>query len=152
MLVVTRTLSKERLRDLSAAVTKLVRGYGRTPTSATSWRLDDDCVITAMEGFMTPAETALAEEGAAPLVREMRSAFGASIADEYVIAAEGGLRRRVVSHRSQVMCESGICLEIFLLGAERSASDARAPALGRSPAGAGAPLLNAGWHTRPERI
>jgi uncharacterized protein YbcI len=144
-------LSKERLRDLSAAVIKLVRGYGRTPTSATSWRLDDDCVITAMEGFMTPAETVLAEEGAAPMVREMRSAFGASIADEYVIAAEGGLRRRVVSHRSQVMCDSGICLEIFLLGAERGGPGAIAPAPASSPAAAGAPLLNAGWHSRLER-
>ena len=132
MLVVTQTLSTRRLGDLSAAVTKLVRGYGRTPTSATSWRLDEGCVITALEDFMTPAETALAEEGAAPLVRQMRSAFGEEIADEYVTAAEGGLGRKVIAHRTQIMCESGICLEIFLLGAE------------------GAPLLNARWHSRQE--
>ena len=129
------TLSKERLGDLSAAVAKLVRGYGRSPTSATSWRLDDGCVITALEDFMTPAETALAEGGSAPLVRKMRSAFGAAIADEYVTAAEGGLRRKVIAHRTEVMCESGICLEIFLLGAEHG--------------GSGAPLLNAGWHRPP---
>ena len=128
----TQTLSTRRLSDLSAAVTKLVRGYGRTPTSATSWRLDEGCVITALEGFMTPAETAFAEEGAAPLVRQMRAAFGEEIADEYVTAAERGLGRKVIAHRTQVMPDSGICLEIFLLGAE------------------GAPLLNAGWHRHPK--
>lgn len=131
----TRTLSTASLRDLSAAVTKLVRSYGRRPTSATSWHLGDACVITVLEGFMTPAETALAEEGSAPLVRQVHTAFGEAIAEEYVAAAEDGLGRPVISHRTAVMCESGICLEIFLLGAERG--------------GAGAPLLNAGWHRPP---
>ena len=145
----TQTLSTTRLGDLSTAVVKLVRGYGRAPTSATSWRLDDDCVITAMEGFMTPAETALAEEGAAPLVQQLRSTFGEAISGEYVAAAEGGLQQEVIAHRTQVMPESGICLEIFLLGASGEGPGTIAPAPAKSPAGAGAPLLNAGWHRPP---
>lgn len=129
------TLSAARLSDLSAAISELVRGYGRRPTGATSWRLDEGCVITALEGFITPSERALAEGGAAQAVRHMRAAFGDAVADEYVTAAENGLGRRVLAHRSEVMCASGICLEIFLLADE--------------PAPRGAPLLNAGWHQRP---
>lgn len=94
-------------------------------------------MITALEDFITPAERALAEGGAARTVEQMRAAFGDLIADEYVTAAEHGLGRRVLAHRSEIMGASGICLEIFLLADE---ADDR-----------GAPLLNAGWH-RPPRL
>lgn len=111
------------LGALSAAVTKLVSDYGRSPTSASSWRLGDGCVVTALEDFMTPAEQELVERGDARLVRQLHSVFGEAIADEYVRAAEGGLGREVLAHRSEVICASGICLEIFSLASERLPGD-----------------------------
>ena len=134
---VSRALTARSLSDLSDAMVALVRRYGRAPTGATSWRVGDRCVLTALEGFLTPDETALYEAEGAEFTYPMRSLFGEAIAAEYLRVAEEGLGQRVIGHRSEVLYTSGVCLEMFLL----------APALLRS----GAPLLNAGWH-RPRAL
>lgn len=103
------------LSALSAAVAELVGNYGRRPTSASSWWVDESCVVTALEDFLTPAERALVAQGEERTVRNLRTAFGAAIRDEYVPAAEDALGREVIDHRSQVICASAVCLEIFLL-------------------------------------
>lgn len=112
-------LRDQRLGALSAAVAKLVGDYGRSPRRATGWRLSDNCVVTLLEDFLTPGEQALVERGDARLVRELCSAFVEVIGDEYVRAAEETLGREAIAHRSQVMCGSSTCVEIFLLGNER---------------------------------
>jgi uncharacterized protein YbcI len=112
-------LCDSRLGALSAAVGRLVGDYGRSPRRATSWRLGDNCVVTVLEDFLTPGEQALVESGDARFVRELRSAFVDLIGDEYVRAAEGTLGREVIAHRSQVICGSSICVEIFVLGNQR---------------------------------
>ncbi len=113
-----------QLGALSTAVASLARDYGRSPASATSWRVGGSCVVTALEDFLTPGEQALVEAGDASLVRLLRSAFVEVIRDEYVRAAEETLGREVIAHRSQVICGSSICVEIFLLGDERQAQGA----------------------------
>jgi uncharacterized protein YbcI len=112
--------SDPRLRALSAGVTRLVGDFGRSPTPVTSWRLDDDCVVTTVEEFMSPAEHVLVEAGEARLVSQLRSAFSEAIADEYVRVAEEALGRTVIAHRSEVICAADTCLEIFVLAQERS--------------------------------
>ena len=136
-MVVSRALTPRTLSDLSDAIVALVRRFGRAPTSATSWQVCDSCVLTALEGFLTPEETALDGAEAVQLASGLRSLFGDAIAPEYLRAAEDGLGQRVIGHRSEVLYTSGVCLEMFLL----------APEVVRS----GAPLLNAGWH-RPRTL
>lgn len=136
-MVVSRALTTRSLTDLSDAMVALVRRYGRSPTGATSWRVGDRCVLTALEGFLTPGEMALDGAEATQLACRIRSLFGDAIAPEYLRAAEDGLGQRVIGHRSEVLHGSGVCLEMFLL----------APEVVRS----GAPLLNAGWH-RPRTL
>lgn len=109
-----------RLSALSSAVAGLAGDYGRTPASATSWRLGQNCVVTALDAFLTPGEQALVERGDASLVRQLRSALVEVIGDEYVRAAERALGREVIAHRSEVISASSICLEIFLLGEGRA--------------------------------
>ena len=104
-----------RLSALSATVATLARDYGRSPAGATSWRLGENCVVTALEDFMTTAEQELVEKGAARLVRQTRFAFAEVVGDEYTLAAESALGREVIAHRSELICASNICLEIFLL-------------------------------------
>ena len=119
--------SDSRLGALSTAVADLAGRYGRSPASATSWRLGQGCVVTALDAFLTPAEQALAARGEASLVRQLRSAFAAAVRDEYVGAAERALGRRVIAHRSEIISTSGICLEIFLLGRGRARPGASPP-------------------------
>ncbi len=109
---------------------RLAGDYGRSPAGATSWRLGDDCVVTALEDFMTVGEQELVEGGDARLVRQLRSAFAAVTGDEYVRAAEGALGREVIAHRSEVICASRTCLEIFLVAEERGRPSASRFALG----------------------
>ena len=112
-------LDERRLGALSDAVSELVGDYGRAPSRATSWLLDERCVVTALEEFMTPAEHRLVARGQTELVKRLRQGFGEAITDQYVRAAESALGRRVISHHSTVVCASDICLEIFLLATER---------------------------------
>ena len=112
-------LDETRLGALSGAVSKLVADYGRTPSRATSWHLDERCVVTALEEFMTPAEHRLFAQGQTELVEHVRHGFGEAIEDEYVRTAEAALGRKVVAHQSTVICGSDLGLEIFLLATER---------------------------------
>lgn len=108
-------LDETRLHALTGAVSKLARDYGRTPSRVTSWVVEAGCVVTALEGFMTPAEHRLVARGRSELVERVRRRFGEAITDRYVRAAEGALGCRVLSHHSTVICASSVCLEIFLL-------------------------------------
>ena len=114
-----RRLEETRLGALSGAVFELVAGYGRTPSRATSWLLDERCVVTALEEFMTPAEHRLVAQDQTELVEHLRRGFGDAISDQYMRAAESALGREVVWHHSRVICASNICLEIFLLAGAR---------------------------------
>ena len=112
------------LDALSTAMVRLAGDYGRSPASVTSWRLGEDCVVTALEDFLTLGEQELVERGDAKLVRRLRSAFAAVIGDEYLRAAERALGRKVIAHRSELICASRICVEIFVLADERGRPDA----------------------------
>jgi uncharacterized protein YbcI len=125
-----------KLCALSTAVARLVRDYGRSPARATSWRLGGSCVVTALEDFLTPAERTFLEDGDAGLIQCLRSAFVEVVGAEYVRVAEKALGREVIGHRSLVICRSGVCIEIFLLGNERQGASpvgasVRAPQHGR---------------------
>ena len=103
-----------RLSALGTAVAALARDYGRSPARPTSWRLGDNCVVTAHEDFMTIEEQELVESGGARLVRQLRSAFAEVVGDEYARAAEDALGRDVIARRSELICASNICFEIFV--------------------------------------
>ena len=123
-------LRDPRLGALSAAVARLASDYGRSPRRATSWRLGDNCVVTVLEEFLTPGEQALVERGDAELLCQLRSAFVGAIRDEYVRAVEGALGREVSAHRSELICASRVCVEIFMLASEWGHPSARPLALG----------------------
>ena len=112
-------LAAPGLNALSTAMVRLASDYGRSPASVTSWRLGEDCVVTALEDFLTLGEQELVERGDAELVRRLRSAFAAATGDQYLGAAERALGRKVIAHRSELICASRICVEIFVLADER---------------------------------
>jgi len=93
--------------------------FGRNPASAMSWRLGQDCVVTALDGFLTTGEQEFVARGDVSLVRQLRSAFVEAVRADYVGTAERALRQEVIAHRSEIISASGICLEIFVLGKAR---------------------------------
>ena len=88
--------------------------YGRGPTAAKAWILDD-YVFVAMEGGLTRNEETLLADGKEDLVRSYRLAFQETVADVVMAAVAELLGRRVLTYHSQVVFHPPRTFEIFVL-------------------------------------
>ncbi len=109
-----------RLGDELAEVTNgIVRlfseYYGRGPTRAKTYMLEDRYVVTILRDTMTTVERTLAENGEADLVRRVRLTFQESMADSFKGVVEEALDRRVAAYHSQILVEPDVGVEFFLL-------------------------------------
>jgi uncharacterized protein YbcI len=109
-----------RLGDYLAEITNgIVRlfseYYGRGPTRAKSYMLEDRYVVTILRDTMTTVERTLAENGEADLVRRVRLTFQESMADSFKGVVEKALDRRVAAYHSQILIDPDVGIEFFLL-------------------------------------
>jgi uncharacterized protein YbcI len=109
-----------RLGDYLAEITNgIVRlfseYYGRGPTRAKSYMLEDRYVVTILRDTMTTVERTLAENGEADLVRRVRLTFQESMADSFKSVVEKALDRRVAAYHSQILIDPDVGIEFFLL-------------------------------------
>jgi uncharacterized protein YbcI len=88
--------------------------YGRGPTAAKAWILDD-YVFVAMEGGLTRNEETLLADGKDDLVRGYRLAFQETVADVVMAAVAELLGRRVLTYHSQIVFHPPRTFEIFVL-------------------------------------
>lgn len=88
--------------------------YGKGPTGAKAWVLDD-YVFIAMEGGLTRNEETLVEDGKEDLVREYRLAFQETVKDTMMGSVAEITGRRVLTYHSQVVFHPPRAFEIFLL-------------------------------------
>lgn len=88
--------------------------YGRGPTAAKAWILDD-YVFVAMEGGLTRNEETLLADGKADLVREYRLSFEETVADTAMGAVAELVGRRVLTYHSQIVFDPPRTFEIFVL-------------------------------------
>jgi uncharacterized protein YbcI len=105
--------------QLAAAVSNAVVGihskhYGKGPTKAKTY-LVDDVVITVMQDVFTTVERTLIEHEKGDLVREVRTAFQFTLRDEFKQAVQEIVGRDVRGFISQIDCDAGIAVEVFLL-------------------------------------
>src|SRR6478672_11237973 len=77
--------------------------YGRGPTKAKTYILDDSYVCCVMHEIFTTAEQTLIEAGEKDLVRRTRIAFQTALADEFKGVVERALGRRVLTYQSQIV-------------------------------------------------
>jgi uncharacterized protein YbcI len=91
--------------------------YGRGPTAAKAWFLDD-YLFVAMEGGLTANEKTLLEDGKADLVRTYRLSFQETMCETTTGAIEELTGRRVLTYHSQISFEPTRSYEIFLLAPE----------------------------------
>jgi uncharacterized protein YbcI len=110
-------VSAEVLAGISNGMVRLFREYfGRGPTAAKTYALDDVVVCVLRDG-LTPAERTLFERGRADAVREIRAAFQDAAADEFKGVVERLTDRRVVAFMSQAHVNPDLAVEIFFLDA-----------------------------------
>ena len=88
--------------------------YGRGPTAAKAWILDD-YVFVALEGGLTKNEETLLEDGKHDLVRSYRLSFQETMGETTTAAVAELTGRRVLSYHSQIVFEPTRSFEIFVL-------------------------------------
>jgi uncharacterized protein YbcI len=91
--------------------------YGRGPTAAKAWILDD-YVFVVLEGGLTRNEETLLSDGKAELVREYRLSFQETVGATAMGAVEELVGRRVLTYHSQIVFDPPRTFEIFVLEPE----------------------------------
>lgn len=100
------TISREMVRAMK-------QYYGRGPTKAKSY-LIDDLLFVVMRGGALQAEKTLLEAGLSDAVREFRQKFENVMAEHLTGAVEQLTERKVVTYQSQVLFEPMVIIEIFV--------------------------------------
>jgi uncharacterized protein YbcI len=98
----------------NAMVAMKKKYYGRGPTAAKAWILDD-YVFVALEGGLTRNEETLLADGKEDLVRTYRLSFQETMTDVTVAAVEELVGRKVLTYHSQIMFHPTRAFEIFVL-------------------------------------
>jgi uncharacterized protein YbcI len=106
----------EQLAAVTNGIVKLFREYyGRGPTKAKSYVLDDRILVCVLEGTMTKVEKTLVENGHGNKVREVRVTFQEAMAHEFKRAVSEHTGRKVIAYHSQLTLEPDIGFEFFVL-------------------------------------
>ena len=88
--------------------------YGRGPTAAKAWILDD-YVFVALEGGLTRNEETLLADGKEDLVRAYRLSFQETMTSVVTQAVTEITGRRVLTYHSQIVFEPTRTFEMFVL-------------------------------------
>src|SRR3954465_3692790 len=91
--------------------------YGRGPTAAKAWLLDD-YVLVAMEGGLTRNEETLLADGKQDVVRMYRLSFQETMGETTMAAVTEITGRAVLTYHSQIAFNPTRTFEIFLLEPE----------------------------------
>ncbi len=108
----------ERGQGLLARIsTEMVRAqkefFGKGPTQAKSYFVDD-MLFVVMKGGMTTAEKTMLEFGEADKVRDFRQVFENRMTDRLTGMIEEITGRKVLTYQSQILFEPSRVIEIFV--------------------------------------
>lgn len=110
------TGSDSALQTISNGLVHLMsESYGRGPTRAKTYILDDSYVVCVMHEIFTTAEQTLIDAGEKDLVRQTRIAYQTAMADEFKGVVSGALGRRVLTYQSQIVFDPPASFEFFIL-------------------------------------
>jgi uncharacterized protein YbcI len=93
--------------------------YGKGPTKAKTYIVDDLVVVVLEESF-TRAEKTLAERGEREAIQHIRRRFQQAMADSFTSVVEQATGRRVRAFLSETDIEQDVSVETFLLADERT--------------------------------
>jgi uncharacterized protein YbcI len=103
----------------NALVGLMKQYYGKGPTGAKAWILDD-YVVVALEDGLTRNEETLLADGKEDVVRSYRLAFQETVRDKTMGAVAELTGRRVLTYHSQILFHPTRAFEIFVLEPRRS--------------------------------
>jgi len=113
-------LPPEELLLLSRISNEMVqaqkRYYGRGPTQAKSYILDD-FVLVVMRGGMTVAEQTMLDFNRGDLVRSFRQELEAIVSDRLVETVQALTGRSIGNHQTQIYFDPHIVVEMFFFEA-----------------------------------
>ena len=104
----------------NAMVAMKKQHYGRGPTAAKAWILDD-YVFVALEGGLTRNEETLLADGKADIVRTYRLAFQDTMSEVAMGAVAELIGRNVLTYHSQIVFDPPRTFEIFVVEPEPDA-------------------------------
>lgn len=106
----------EELAEATNGIVRLFSEYyGRGPTKAKSYMLEDRYLVTVLRDTMTTVERTLVESGEMQLVRQVRVTFQEAMAASFKEVVERAIGRRVLSYHSQLLTDPDVGFEVFLL-------------------------------------
>ena len=111
--------------QLAAAISNAIVGihskhYGKGPTKAKTY-LIDDTIVCVMQDVFTTVERTLIDNGKGDLVREVRTTFQYALRDDFIDSVHDIVGRRPRAFMSQIDCDADMAVEFFLL--ENGVSD-----------------------------
>lgn len=98
--------------------------YGRGPTAAKAWLLDD-YVFVALEGGLTRSEETLLADGKEDQVRANRLSFQETVGETAMSAVTELTGRKVLTYHSQIVFGPARTFEIFVLEPASGAKSVR---------------------------
>ena len=93
--------------------------YGKGPTKAKTYIVDDVVVVVLEESF-TRAEKTLVERGEREAIQHIRRRFQQAMADSFTSVVEQATGRRVRAFLSETDIEQDVSVETFLLADDRT--------------------------------
>jgi uncharacterized protein YbcI len=88
--------------------------YGKGPTKAKTYAVNDTILCILHGGFTTVEQTLMAD-GKIREVEEMRRSFQETMRTRFVAVVEASLDRHVIGYMSQVNADPEVAVELFLL-------------------------------------
>lgn len=105
--------------------------FGKGPTEAKSY-LVDDLLFIVMRGGMTTAEKTMLQFGQQDQVRQFRQLFENEMTERLTDMIEELTGRKVLTYQSQVMFEPDIVVEMFVFDSQANTEDRAATAEGQT--------------------
>src|SRR3954453_15016998 len=93
--------------------------YGKGPTKAKTYYVDDLVVVVLEESF-TRAEKTLVDRGEREAIQHIRRRFQQQMADNFTSVVEQATGRKVRTFLSETNLEHDVSVETFLLAEERT--------------------------------
>jgi uncharacterized protein YbcI len=117
----------EMLASISNGLVQLhTRYYGKGPTRAKSYLINDTVICLLEEGFTT-VERTLIDGGRGEAVHDIRRTFQQAMEQQFTAVVEEATGRKVIAYLSQVHVDPDLAVELFMLSpvGEKDRSDGK---------------------------